>query len=347
MPAQVIGAGAGAALALTAAAASFASAMPRRVWLLFVVLAVLMSTRWWGRRSGFAATATGTACALLLLAVEPNGSGIVPADLATAALLGLLGTGIAVWTGPREPAPGVIDAGPDPQRAKEEFLATVSHELRTPLNAILGWTELLRAPSGAPRQVDRGLEVIERNARRQLALVEELLAAADASPSPDAWERLDLRAMLAGLVDGLERIAATARVELSLEPAAPEPSGVAEPIWVHGDPPSLRLAVRHLVENAIKFTPAGGRVRTCLRQSGDRALLFVTDTGPGIEPCRIEDVFHPFTQQDSSSARPHGGLGLGLNVSRRLIERHGGHLDLRSGESGSTFLVTLPAEPSR
>ncbi len=343
----------GMALALTAAAASFAAAMPRRVWLLIVVLAVLVATRWWGRLSGVVATATGTACALVLLAVEPAGSGIVAADVATAALLGLLGLGIAVWTGPREPARDVV---PEPRRAKEEFLATVSHELRTPLNAILGWTELLRSPrSAAPHQVDRGLEVIERNARHQLAMVEELLAAADAPSSPEAWERIDLRALLAGLLSGLAPIAATARVELTTEPTPPEPTAprhplpegaLAQPVWVRGDPPSVRLAVRHLVENAIKFTPAGGRVRTCLRLSGDRVLLFVTDSGPGIDPCRLDEVFEPFTQQDSSSARSYGGLGLGLTISRRLIERHGGHVDVRSGASGTTFLVTLPADRS-
>jgi signal transduction histidine kinase len=341
MPSPVAGASLGAALAVTAASAPLAVGLPHRLSLLVVVLAMLVATHWWGRSAGSVATALGTGCALLLPAVGPQARGLVSADVATAAVLGLLGVAMVAWTGPHDRRPA---GSADPRRAKEELLATVSHELRTPLNAILGWTELLRSRR-APHQIDRGLEVIDRNARRQLALVEELLAAGDAARSPEVWERLDLRALLASLLDGLEGIAAAARVELARDPTL-APAGVTQPIWVHGDPPSLRLAVRHLVENAIKFTPAGGRVRTCLTQSGDRALLFVTDSGPGIEPRRLDEVFEPFTQEDSSSVRSHGGLGLGLTISRRLIEHHGGHLDLRSGAAGSTFLVTLPAERS-
>ena len=230
---------------------------------------------------------------------------------------------------------------------KEEFLATVSHELRTPLNAILGWTELLRMPRGAaPQQVDRGLEVIERNARRQLALVDELLTAAEPQSSPDAWQRFDLRAMLQDLLADLAPGGTAAGVELvddgaTCADAPPEPAG---PVWVRGDAAGLRLALRHILDNALKYTPAGGEVRTCLRQSGEQALIFVTDTGRGIAATEVEHVFEPFSQLDSSAARTHGGLGLGLTIARRLIERHGGHVDLRSDAAvrGATVLVTLP-----
>jgi signal transduction histidine kinase len=343
MPVHASSAGLGAALALTAAAALLAVGVPlHRDGLLLFLPAILLSTRWWGRAAGYVATATAAACALLLLAARSQAAPVGIGDLGATALLGLLGGGIAAWTSRREVPTW---SGGEARRAKEEFLATVSHELRTPLNAILGWTELLRTRrSVPPQQMDRGLEVIDRNARRQLALVEELLAAAaDPPASAGEWRRLDLRSMLAGLLRELESAATVAGVELTVEATCAV--SVAEAVWVRGDEPSLRLALRHLVENAIKFTPAGGSVRTCLRQSGDRALLFVTDTGPGIEARRLERVFEPFTQQDGSATRAHGGLGLGLSIARRLIERHGGYLDLRSGPAiGATVLVTLPAE---
>jgi signal transduction histidine kinase len=344
MPAHASGAGLGAALALTAAAALFAVGLPvHRGGLLLFLVAVLVSTRWWGPAAGYVSTVTGAASALLMFAAQADEPALGVADLGVTALLGLLGAGIAAWTGARErPLPSASDS----RRSKEEFLATVSHELRTPLNAILGWTELLRTRrSVPPHQIDRGLEVIDRNARRQLALVDELLAVADSPPSPQDWQRLDLRVMLAGLLRELESTATVAGVELAVEPNAAEARGETAPVWVSGDGPSLRLALHHLFENAIRFTPAGGSVRTCLRLGGDRVLLFVTDTGLGIDARHLEDVFEPFTQQDGSAARTHGGLGLGLTIARRLIERHGGHLDLQSAAAvGVTVLVTLPAE---
>ena len=189
---------------------------------------------------------------------------------------------------------------PTPAALKEEFLATVSHELRTPLNAILGWTELLRMPRGvAPQQVDRGLEVIERNARRQLALVDELLTAAEPETSPDAWQRLELRRHAAGPARGSRarrrRRAASALIDDGAS-CAGAPSEPAEPVWVRGDAASLRIALRHILDNAIKYTPAGGEVRTCLRQSGEQVLIFVSDTGGGIAPTEVEHVFEPFSQ---------------------------------------------------
>jgi signal transduction histidine kinase len=142
-------------------------------------------------------------------------------DVVAVGLLAAVGTGIAAWIGPRQTTVG--RAAADPRRLKEEFLATVSHELRTPLNAILGWTELLRTPR-TPQDVDHGLEVIERNARRQLALVDELLAVADTEIPAEGWERVDMRAMMRGLLDGLQPIASAARVGLSEEATVAEQS---------------------------------------------------------------------------------------------------------------------------
>jgi signal transduction histidine kinase len=337
----------GATLAVTAAAGSVAARIPlQRLGLLVFLVAILVATRWWGRRAGLAALATSVAIALVLVIASLGPAPANGVDAAALTLLALLGAGIVAWTGPR---PAQVPTSADAQRAKEEFLATVSHELRTPLNAILGWTELLRMPRGVPaQQVDRGLEVIERNARRQLALVEELLAAAEAESAPDDWQRLDMRAMLRGLMAELATSAASAQVVLTEETAAavdPETSALAAPVWVRGDAASLRLALRHILDNAIKFTPAGGRVDARVRQSGDRAVIFVSDSGAGVAPGEVSALFEPFRQADGSRVRSHGGLGLGLTIARKVVERHGGHIDLRSDGAGTgvTLLVTLPA----
>ena len=350
MSGHLSGAGLGAALAVTAAAGSLAVGLSlHRGGVLVLLLSVLVATRWCGRAAGYAATLACAGLGLVMLRIASAQGAPTGADVAALGLLGLLGAGIAAWTGPR----AVQGASPraDTGRVQEEFLATVSHELRTPLNAILGWTELLRMPRGAaPQQVDRGLEVIERNARRQLALVEELLTAAEPETSPDQWQRIELRAMLRDLLADLEPGAAAARVALVADgPAcAGAPSASPEPAWVRGDAASLRTALRHLLDNAIKYTPPGGEVRTCLRQSDEQVLIFVSDTGGGVAPGEVEHIFDPFKQADSSVARRHGGLGLGLTIARKLIESHGGHVDLRSDAAagGSTVLVTLPALPS-
>jgi signal transduction histidine kinase len=347
MSGHLSGAGLGAALAVTAAAASMAVGLSlHRGGVLVLLLSVLMATRWSGRVAGYAATLMCAGLAPVMLRLASARGSPTGADVAALGLLVLLGAGIAAWTGPR---PLTQDArGADTGRVKEEFLANVSHELRTPLNAILGWTELLRMPRGAaPQQVDRGLEVIERNARRQLALVDELLTVAEPETLRIVWELLELRALLEDLLGELEPGATAARVELVDDGAscAGEASEPAEPVWVRGDGICVRMALRHILDNAIKYTPPGGEVRTCLRQSGEQALIFVSDTGGGIAATEVEHVFEPFSQLDSSPARRHGGLGLGLTIARKLIEQHGGHVDLRSdaGVAGSTVLVTLPA----
>ena len=347
MPGHLSEAGLGAALAGTAAAGALTFGLsPSRGGVLVLLLSVLVASRWFGKISGYAAALACAVLALVMLLLAGGQDAPTGADVALLGLLIVLATGIAAWTGapPLTPEQRRADTG----RLKEEFLATVSHELRTPLNAILGWTELLRMRRGVPpQQVERGLEVIERNARRQLGLVEELLTAAEPEVTPEQWQRLDMRETLQDLLGDLAPGAASARVGLAVDDASCEPdaSGRANPAWVRGDAESLRTALRHILDNAIKYTPAGGEVRTCLRQSGRQILIFVSDTGSGIAAGNVEQAFEPFSQLDSSAARRHGGLGLGLTIARKLIERHGGHVDLRSdiAGGGSTVLVTLPA----
>ncbi|WP_437738227.1 ATP-binding response regulator [Sorangium sp. So ce1335] len=224
-------------------------------------------------------------------------------------------------------------------RLKDEFLATVSHELRTPLNAILGWSHLLRARSAAPEQRERGLSAIERNARSQARLIEDIL---DVSRIVTGRVRLDVQRMDPGAVVG-------AAVE-SLRPTA-DAKGVALELAVEArdarvlaDATRLQQVFWNLVSNAVKFTPAGGVVRASVARRGAGLHIEISDTGQGIRPDFLPFVFERFSQADSSTTRRHGGLGLGLAIVRHLVELHGGRISVRSeGEGrGATFEVVLP-----
>ncbi|AUX23220.1 transcriptional regulator [Sorangium cellulosum] len=224
-------------------------------------------------------------------------------------------------------------------RLKDEFLATLSHELRTPLNAILGWSQLLQAPGIDPEKRARGLQAIERNARGQAQIIEDIL---DVSRIITGKVRIARRLVDAGAIVG-------AAVE-SLRPTA-EAKGVALDLAIEtpdarlsADATRLQQVCWNLVSNAIKFTPAGGTVRVAVAHEGDRLRLEVSDTGQGIAPDFLPFVFDRFRQADSSTTRRHGGVGLGLSIVRHLVELHGGHVSARSeGDGkGATFEVTLP-----
>jgi PAS domain S-box-containing protein len=225
-------------------------------------------------------------------------------------------------------------------RVKDEFLATLSHELRTPLNAILGWTQLLRAPQ-AQKQVDlqRGLEVIERNARAQVQLVDDLM---DLSRILAGQVRLDVQRV--ALVDVI-----TAAIE-SAQPGATAKGVRLEKILdprasiVSGDPGRLQQVVWNLLSNAIKFTPRGGHVQVLLGRVNSHVEISVSDDGIGIPLTFLPHVFERFTQKDSSAGRQHGGLGLGLAITKQIVELHGGSIQAKSrGEGqGATFIVNLP-----
>jgi PAS domain S-box-containing protein len=228
--------------------------------------------------------------------------------------------------------------------AKDEFLALLSHELRTPLSAILGWTQVLRRSISKSEDLANGLEVIERNARAQTRLVEDLL---DIHRITAGQMRLDVQPVMPyvfvqAAVESA-RPAADARgvrIESILDPAAGP---------VSGDVNRLQQVVWNLVSNAIKFTPRGGRVQVVLRRVDSQVEISVIDTGVGIDANFLPHVFERFRQADASSTRKHGGLGLGLAIAKSIVELHGGTATASSpGEGqGATFIVQLPVSAVR
>ena len=226
-------------------------------------------------------------------------------------------------------------------RLKDEFLATVSHELRTPLNAILGWSQLLQQMPDDPETLDQGIETIERNARAQAQLIEDLL---DVSRIITGKLRLDVRRI--SLVPVIEaaldtvRPAATAR-NVQLDAHLDHSAGM-----VLGDPSRLQQVVWNLLSNSIKFTPHGGRVDVSLSREGSGVRITVTDTGQGMKPDFLPQLFTAFRQADGSTTRQHGGLGLGLAIVRHMVELHGGTVSAHSDGigKGSTFHVLLPVK---
>ena len=224
-------------------------------------------------------------------------------------------------------------------RAKDEFLATMSHELRTPLNAMLGWASMLRADGADPARVKHGLAAIERNARAQARLVDDLLDIARivSGKLHLSIERADIAMAIAGAADAVRPAADAKRVrlEIDLDPEIPP---------TMADAARLQQIVWNLLSNAVRFTPEGGRVAVTSRRSGSNAIIRVTDTGIGIAREHISRVFDRFRQIDSSMTRAHGGLGLGLAIVRYLTEAHGGVVEASSDGvgTGTTFTLTLP-----
>jgi PAS domain S-box-containing protein len=224
-------------------------------------------------------------------------------------------------------------------RSKDEFLTMVSHELRSPLNAVLGYTRLLRSGPADSDFVAHAASVVERNAKAQLQIVEDLL---DSARIITGKLRLDPRPT--DLVPVLE--AALEVVRPAAESKAVELFSNFSPIpeQVLGDSDRLRQIVWNLLSNAVKFTPEGGRVEVTMETDADRVRISVSDNGAGIEPEFMPYVFDRFRQGDTSVTRRFGGLGLGLSLVKQLTEMHGGTIEVVSeGPSrGSTFTITLP-----
>jgi signal transduction histidine kinase/ActR/RegA family two-component response regulator len=230
-------------------------------------------------------------------------------------------------------------------RVKDQFLATLSHELRTPVNAIAGWTQILRSGQLDPEKTARALDVIERNARVQAQLIDDLL---DISRVISGKLRLEtLPVWPAEIVEAAVAavLPAAGSKDIRVERALDSGAGP-----VLADPDRLQQVVGNLLGNAVKFTPRGGRVEVRLEERGGEVRLQVSDSGQGIESDLLPQVFDSFWQADASTTRHQGGLGLGLAIVRQLVELHGGHVEAASDGKGrgATFTVTLPLlQPQR
>ena len=224
-------------------------------------------------------------------------------------------------------------------RIKDEFLATLSHELRTPLTSLLGWSSVLREGKRDQKILTQGLDAIDRNARVQAQLIDDLL---DVSRIVSGKLNLDVRPL---------DIASVARAAINVVQPAADAKGItidyhAEPGVgaISADSARLHQIVWNLLSNAVKFTPQGGKICVRVEQCGSDACVTVKDTGQGIEAEFLPRVFDRFRQADSSTTRSFGGLGLGLAIVRHLVELHGGTVSAHSDGvgKGATFTATFP-----
>ncbi|AKI98556.1 Chemotaxis protein methyltransferase CheR [Archangium gephyra] len=227
-------------------------------------------------------------------------------------------------------------------RAKDEFLAVMSHELRTPLTAVLGWTQMLRNRQNDAKAVEKGLGVIERNARTLAQLIEDVLDVSRIITGKLTLVRrgVELVGVVQAAVEVVKPHAEQKGVSLALEV---DVGGNGTAMLV-GDPGRLQQVCWNLLVNAVKFTPAGGRVHVRVERNERDLWVRVTDTGKGIQADSLPHLFERFWQADGSATREHGGLGLGLAIVHHLVGLHGGQVRAESaGEGkGSTFTVTLP-----
>ncbi|MBW4581044.1 MAG: response regulator [Tildeniella nuda ZEHNDER 1965/U140] len=235
------------------------------------------------------------------------------------------------------------EAAEQANRIKDEFLAVLSHELRSPLNPILGWAKLLRQGKLDEAQTAQALATIERNAELQAQLIEDLLDISRIMQGKLSLTAapVSLPLVIAAAVETVRLAAEAKNIELQLEldPIAP----------ISGDAARLQQVVWNLLTNAVKFTPHGGQVTVELRQVNQLAQMRVVDTGKGIKPAFLVHMFEYFRQEDGSTTRRFGGLGLGLAIVRQIVEMHGGTVwaESKGEHQGATFIVRLPLSGSR
>lgn len=229
-------------------------------------------------------------------------------------------------------------------RTKDEFLATLSHELRTPLTAILGWSHLVRTGKLEDEQLNRAVETIERNARSQSQLIDDLLDVSriitgklQIEPRP-----VELRGVIEAAIDAV-------RPSFEAKDIQFETVLDSKTCPVSGDANRLQQIFWNLFSNAVKFTPAQGKVRVELKRSKPRIKVSVTDSGIGINPEFVPYIFDRFRQADGSTTRAHGGLGLGLSIVKHLVELHEGSVEVESEgqDQGATFTVSFPIASTR
>src|SRR5436190_4247542 len=222
--------------------------------------------------------------------------------------------------------------------AKDQFLAMVSHELRGPLHAMLGWTRLLRTEHLGEAAREHALETIERNGVAQTRLVEDLLDISRivAGRMPSSHEPIELASLIEAAIQDVvpSAQAKQIRVERQFQAGA----------TITGDSAQLHQAVANVLSNAVKFSSTGGTITVGVTRSDAYATVSIRDTGEGITPEFLPHIFEPFRQQDSSSTRVHGGLGLGLTIARHLVALHGGSTRAESPGvgHGTTFMLSLP-----
>jgi signal transduction histidine kinase len=232
-------------------------------------------------------------------------------------------------------------AAEEANRLKDEFLATLSHELRTPLNAVMGWIWQLRHSTLDERTQHRALDSLERNAKLQAQLINDLLDISRISKGKLhlRMQLVDLRTVIDDAMDAVREAAEGKHLTVAIT-AAPG-------VIVTGDQARLQQVVANLLTNAVQFTPADGRIDISLMTDDGIARLQVRDTGVGIDPAFLPYVFDQFRQGKGGLSRKHFGLGLGLTVVRQLMELHGGAVEVTSDGvgQGTTFTLTIPAEP--
>jgi PAS domain S-box-containing protein len=228
-------------------------------------------------------------------------------------------------------------------RVKDDFLTTVSHELRAPLTAVLGWTKLLRGGQVDRATAEHALLTIERNVKSQAHLIGDLLDASRIATGKLRLEKrpLELIALIESSVDALRPSVEANQLRLQM---------VLEP-WVgpfSGDPERIKQVIWNLLSNAVKFTPPGGLIEVRLEKLDQKALLIVSDTGQGIDPEFLPNIFDRFRQEDSSTNRTAGGLGLGLAIVKYIVEAHGGAIYAYSAGigRGADFMITMPLAAS-
>ncbi|MGE3708002.1 MAG: ATP-binding protein, partial [Vicinamibacterales bacterium] len=232
-----------------------------------------------------------------------------------------------------------LESAEEASRLKDEFLAMLSHELRTPLNAVLGWVQILQSGRLSPARIQQAIDIIGRNATLQSRLIEDIL-----DLSRIIAGKLDVERVPVSLAGVVETVVSGARPEVAargltltvdVEPRLPP---------IDGDPRRLHQVVGNVLANAVKFTPAGGRIAVSARTAGTAVELVVQDSGVGIQPEFLPFVFDRFRQADSGATRQHGGLGLGLAICRHLVERHGGEIAAASDGigRGTTVRIRLP-----
>jgi PAS domain S-box-containing protein len=227
----------------------------------------------------------------------------------------------------------------DADRRKDEFLATLSHELRNPLAPIRNALEILRRRSADPQLNERAMEILERQVRQLVRLTDDLLDVSRITRNRVELrrERIDLRAAIRSAIETIEPLSQAAGHSVVVDlPAVP--------LWVDADFTRLAQAFANVLNNAVKYTDRGGGIAVSARVDGGDAVVSLTDTGIGIQPALLPAIFDMFVQIEPASNRARSGLGIGLALTRRLIELHEGHIEARSGGlgAGTTFIVRLP-----